>query len=93
MELENKYGNTKWIYTTYINMCKLNKYDTFKDIGKDYPVPVRYTIIFFRLVYNIKHDGRHKTRLVYYGHLTDIPFKKYILYFSSHWYLSSCIYC
>ena len=25
------------------------------------------------LVYDVKHDGCHKSRLVTYGHLTDIP--------------------
>ena len=36
------------------------------------PSSVRHKKILFHLVYDFKHYGRHKTRLVADGHLTDI---------------------
>jgi hypothetical protein len=32
-----------------------------------------YKVIRAHLIYDVKHDGRHKARLVADGHLTDIP--------------------
>jgi hypothetical protein len=34
---------------------------------------VGYKKIKVRMIYDVKHDGRHKARLVAGGHLTDIP--------------------
>ena len=41
--------------------------------GLDAPIPKGYKKICVHLVYDAKHDGRHKARLVADGHLTDIP--------------------
>jgi hypothetical protein len=56
-------------------MSQLAEYDTFRDLGyKDTaPPPTGYKKIHTHLVYNCKHDGRHKARMVADGHLTDIP--------------------
>jgi hypothetical protein len=35
--------------------------------------PAGYKRIRVHIVYDVKHDGRHKARLVADGHLTDIP--------------------
>ena len=48
-----------------------DEYSTFKDVG-DTP-PKGYKKIRVHLVFDVKHDGRHKARLVADGHLTDIP--------------------
>ena len=35
--------------------------------------PPDYKVIQVHLIYDVKHDGRHKARLVADGHLNDIP--------------------
>ena len=37
------------------------------------PVPDGYKKIKVHLIYNVKHDGRHRARLVADGHLTELP--------------------
>ena len=54
-------------------MDQLDEYDTFKDIGKNAPVSSDYKKIRVHLVFAVKHDGRHKARLVADGHLTNVP--------------------
>ena len=51
------------------------EYDTILDKGhKDQVVPPGgYKRIRVHLVFDVKHDGRHKARLVADGHLTDVP--------------------
>ena len=41
--------------------------------GKDSKIPDSYKKIRVHLVFDIKHVGRHKARLVSDGHLTDVP--------------------
>jgi hypothetical protein len=52
-------------------MTQLDDYSTFIDAGEE--VPKGYKKIRVHLVYDVKHDGRRKARLVADGHLTDIP--------------------
>jgi hypothetical protein len=57
-------------------MSHLAEHDTFRDLGhKDtVPPPTGYNKkIHTHLVYDCKHDGRHKAWMVADGHLTDIP--------------------
>jgi hypothetical protein len=55
-------------------MSQLAEYDTFRDLGhKDTASPTGYKKICTHLVYDCKHDGRQKARMVVDGHLTDIP--------------------
>ena len=69
--LDKRNGNTKWAEATQLEMTQLDDYSTFKDVGK--VIPDGYKKIRVHLVYDVKHDGRHKARLVADGHLTDIP--------------------
>ena len=48
-------------------------YGIFKDHGHQVAPPQGYKRIRVHLIYDVKHDGRHKARLVADGHLTDIP--------------------
>ena len=48
-------------------------YSKFKDLGKGSPGPEGYKKIRVHFVYNVKHNGRHKARLVAGGRLTDVP--------------------
>ena len=54
-------------------MEQISSYDVFKDLGPNAAIPADYKKIRVHLVFDVKHDGRHKGRLVADGHLTDIP--------------------
>ena len=54
-------------------MKQINDYKTFIDKGKNGKPPDGSKKIGLHLVFDIKHDGRHKARLVADGHRTDIP--------------------
>jgi hypothetical protein len=54
-------------------MDKLHAYSTFEDKGYKAIPPQGYKKIRTHLIYDCKHDGRHKARMVADGHLTDIP--------------------
>ena len=69
--LDKRNGNSKWAEATQLEMSQLDDYSTFKDVGK--VIPDGYKKIRVHLVYDVKHDGRHKARLVADGHLTDVP--------------------
>jgi hypothetical protein len=75
MQFDLKNGNTLWREATNLEMSQLAEYDTFRDLGhKDTaPPPTGYKKIRTHLVYDCKHDGRHKVWMVADGHLTDIP--------------------
>ena len=51
----------------------MDEYSTFTDYGKEGSPPPGYKKIRVHLVFDVKHDGRHKARLVADGHLTEVP--------------------
>ena len=73
--LDKQNGNTKWQDCTALEMQQLMDYQTFIDKGlySQTGIPRGFKKIRVHLVYAVKHDGRHKARLVADGHLTDIP--------------------
>jgi len=71
--LDLRNGNTKWQDSTSLEMEQLHEYQTFKDLGKSSITPNGFKRIRVHLVFDIKHDGRHKSRLVADGHLTEVP--------------------
>ena len=71
IELDLKNGNTKWQDAEATEMRQLLEYETFIDKGKDGIPPSGYKKIRCHMIYDVKHDGRHKARLVAGGHLTD----------------------
>ena len=73
LELDKRNGNTKWQDCTDVEMQQLHEYDTFEDMGKGSAIPPGFKRIRTHLVYAVKHDGRHKARMVADGHLTDVP--------------------
>lgn len=56
-------------------MIQLNKYNTFIDMGIFTPskIPKEFKKIKVHLVFAVKHDRRHESRLVSRGDLADIP--------------------
>ena len=75
MEIDKRNGNTKWADATRLEMKQLDEYDTFIDMGvfSVNQIPIGFKKIKVHLVFAVKHDGRHKSRLVSQGDLTDIP--------------------
>ena len=73
IELDTKHGTTRWVDCTKLEMVQLDEYDCFHDQGKGVNIPKGFKKIRVHLIYDVKHDGRHKARLVADGHLTDIP--------------------
>ena len=59
--------------STDLEIEQLHYYKSFRDMGRVLKIPEGYKKIRTHLVYAIKHDGRHKARMVADGHLTDIP--------------------
>ena len=49
------------------------EYKTFKNLGKEVPIPVGFKMIRVNFVFDVKFDLRRKVRLVAGGHLTDPP--------------------
>jgi hypothetical protein len=68
--LDTKNGNTKWADARKAELQQLDDYRTFKDMGVG-ARPDGYKKINVRIIYSVKHDLRHKARLVAGGHLTD----------------------
>jgi hypothetical protein len=71
VEIDQSNGNTRWQDSEATEMDQLLEYQTFIDKGKGGTPPVGYKKIRCHMVYDVKHDGRHKSRLVAGGHLTD----------------------
>ena len=74
IKIDEEAGNTKWADATKLEMNQVCvEYQTFKDLGKGTKAPDDYKKITAHLVFDVKHDGRHKARLVAGGHLTSPP--------------------
>jgi Reverse transcriptase (RNA-dependent DNA polymerase) len=75
LHLEKRNGNTLWGDAAVLELTQIDDYVTFIDKGHHTKVkaPIGYKKIQVYLIYDVKHDGRHKARLVADGHLTDIP--------------------
>ena len=73
IELDQSNGNSKWTDATNLELKQIDDYKTFEDKGKGGNPGKDYKKINVHFVYAVKHDGRHKARLVAGGHLTDTP--------------------
>jgi hypothetical protein len=75
LKLDELNQNAKWKDATITEMSQLKEYECFIDAGiygQDKP-PDGHKKICAHLVFDVKHDGRHKARYVAGGHLTDVP--------------------
>ena len=66
-------GNKKWQESTVRKMEQLDEYSTFTDHGKDGEPPKGFKKIWTHLIFDCKHDGRYKSKLIADGHPTPIP--------------------
>ena len=73
MQLDAKNKNTMWRDAEELELSQQDEYNTFVDKGPNYKPTPDYKKIRVHFVYAVKHDGRHKARLVAGGHLTDTP--------------------
>ena len=82
LQLDEQNGNSKWYDATKLEMDQINEYKVFQDHGKaQYDpksrkvsnAPNGYQKIRVHLIFAVKHDGRHKARLVAGGHLSPDP--------------------
>ena len=71
VRIDRNNRNTKWQEAVKLELDSVNSYDVFIDNGS--AVPADHRKIRVHLVFDVKHDGRHKARLVADGHLTDVP--------------------
>ena len=76
LDIDAENGNRKWQDSEELEIKQLYvEYNSFRDIGHKSVArpPPGYKRITLHFVYAVKHDGRHKSRLVAGGHLTDTP--------------------
>ena len=73
VRIDEKNGNTLWQDAEELEVDQLQEYSTFNDLGIGAPIPTGYTKIPVHFVYDVKHDGRHKARMVAGGHRTETP--------------------
>ena len=65
-------GNHLWEEAIKLELDQINEYKVFDDRGSKRPGP-DYKKIKVHLVFDCKHTGKRKARLVADGHLTDVP--------------------
>ena len=72
-DIEN--GNTLWQDATKLEMIQMDNSKVFKDMGLFDKTNISngFKKIRVHLVFAVKHNGRHTSRLVADGHLTDTP--------------------
>src|SRR5687767_2171592 len=73
VQMDHRNDNINWQDAVDLEMEQLDEYDTFIDYGLNAAPPPDNKKIKVHLVFDVKHDSRHKARLVADGHLTDIP--------------------
>jgi len=73
MYLDQLNGNTKWRDAEIKEVDEMNEIGVFRSKGRNAPVPSNFKLIRVHMVYAVKHDGRHKARLVANGNLTGPP--------------------
>jgi hypothetical protein len=73
LRIDEKFGNTKWQDAEKLEIKQLFEYESFEDKGLGAPIPEKFTKIPTHFVYDVKHDGRHKARMVAGGHRTETP--------------------
>ena len=71
IQLDKENGNTRWRDAMRLEIHQLVEYSTFEDFGKHGKAPRGFQRIHAHFVFAVKHDGRHKARLVAGGHLTQ----------------------
>ena len=73
MKFDQMNGNNNWREAQLLELQQIHNYNTFKDKGRRWIPGSDYHKIGYMFVYAVKHDGRHKARLVTLGNMTPEP--------------------
>jgi hypothetical protein len=75
LSIDTKNKKTKWADATAMEMLQLKENSTFIDKGTyaTHKIPQGFQRIKVHLVFAVKHDGRHKSRLISRGDTTNVP--------------------
>ena len=74
LALDKAAGNTGWQDSMGLEIGQLNDFQVFKVVPDGEPLPPGYKRIPYQIVFDVKFDGRLKSRLVAGGHRTpDVP--------------------
>jgi hypothetical protein len=75
IEFDERNGNTKWQDANVLEHGQLTEYEVFLNKGEFHEgkIPEGYCKIKVHTIFDVKHDGRHKARMVANGNLTDTP--------------------
>ena len=68
LELDKEKGNNGWGESTKKELDQILNYEVFKVLPEGQPIPKGYKKIPYHIVYDVKFDGRLKSRLVAGGH-------------------------
>ena len=69
--MDMEVGNRRWQEACDLEIIKLHQYHCFKSQGKNGRVPKGFQCIKLIWVFDVKHDLRHRARLVAGGHMTE----------------------
>ena len=74
MELDKLNGNNKWAEAVKYELGCINSYNVFENVGQNAPkITEGWKQIKVHFVFDVKHDGRFRGRLVADGYLTNVP--------------------
>lgn len=73
MRLDKQNRNTKWVVSEALELSQIDEHEAFIDEGPSGRAPPGNKQTRAHFACDIKHDGRHKSRLVADGHLTEAP--------------------
>ncbi len=73
LRIDAKNGNAKWQDAVKLEFEQLDSYGTFDDKGFKGKPPEGHKRVRLHIVFDVKHDGRHKARVVANGNLTEVP--------------------
>ena len=62
LKIDKLNNNTKWQDAVQLKLKVMDDYKVFTDNG--FNIPEGYKCITVNIIYNVKHDGRHKAKLV-----------------------------
>ena len=74
LEIDRRNGNTAWQESIKLELDQIKEYEVFKVLPDHASLPPGYKRIPYHLVYDVKFDGRLKSRLVAGGHRSpEVP--------------------
>ena len=62
LDLDKKFGHNRWFSSAALELDQIIECGTFLDRSIDGMSPEEHKLVKAHLVFNAKHDGRHKAR-------------------------------